>query len=74
MPRRLPVRPAKVLGNFFVIVALSMMGFIYYMFAFVLYAPRAEKDTFSFMLLIVYNFLFLMVVWCFFQTMTTDPG
>ena len=66
MPRRLPVRPAKVLGNLFVLVALSMMGFIYYMFVFILYAPRAEKDTFYFGLLIVYNFLFLMVVWSFF--------
>ena len=74
MPRRLPVRPAKVLGNFFVLIALSMMGFIYYMFVFVLWAPRAEKDSFAFGLLICYNFLFLMVVWSFFQTMTTDPG
>jgi len=24
--------------------------------------------------LIVYNFLFLMLIWSFFQTMTTDPG
>ncbi len=66
MPRRLPVRPAKVLGNFFVLVALSMMCFIYYMFVFVLWAPRAEKDQFAFGLLIVYNFLFLMLVWSFF--------
>ena len=66
MPRRLPVRPAKVLGNFFVLMAMSMMAFIYYMFVIVLYVPRAEKDATVFSLLIVYNFLFLMTVWSFF--------
>ena len=66
MPRRLPVRPAKVLGNFFVLMAMLMMGFIYYMFVFILYGPRAEKDPMVFGLLIVYNFLFFMTVWAFF--------
>jgi len=74
MPRRLPVRPAKVLGNFFVLMAMSMMAFIYYMFVIILFGPRAEKDSSVFGLLIVYNFIFIMTVWSFFQTMTTDPG
>jgi hypothetical protein len=55
-------------------MAISMMAFIYYMFVFVLYGPRAEKDPQVFGLLVVYNFLMFMLVWSFFQTMTTDPG
>jgi len=41
MPRRLPVRPAKVFGNFFVLIVLCIMGFIYYMFVVTLYGPKA---------------------------------
>lgn len=66
MPRRLPVRPAKVFGNFFVLIVLCLMAFIWYVFNFVLYGPRAEKDSKILALLIVYNFIFLMLVWSFF--------
>ena len=87
MPRRLPVRPAKVFGNFFVLIVLSLMGLIWYTFVLVIWVPRASKylpTNNSFILiednpsvialLIVYNFFFVMLVWSFFQTMTTDPG
>lgn len=46
MPRRLPVRPAKVFGNFFVLIVLSVMALIYYSFVFVLYGPRAESKSY----------------------------
>ena len=46
MPRRLPVRPAKVFGNFFVLIVLSVMALIYYSFVFILYGPRAESKLF----------------------------
>jgi len=42
MPRRLPIRPAKVFGNLFVLIVLSLMGFIYYTYIFVVWGPRAE--------------------------------
>lgn len=42
MPRRLPVRPAKVFGNFFVLMVLCIMFFVYYTFVFVVYAPKAK--------------------------------
>lgn len=45
MPRRLPVRPAKVFGNFFVLVVLALMGLIYYTFVFVIYAPKAKGKS-----------------------------
>ena len=43
MPRRLPVRPAKVFGNFFVLLVLSVIALIYYTFVFVVWGPRAES-------------------------------
>ena len=43
MPRRLPVRPAKVFGNFFVLIVLCLMALIYYTFVFIIFGPRAES-------------------------------
>ena len=45
MPRRLPVRPAKVFGNFFVLMALSLMTFVWYTFSFVVWGPRAKGNV-----------------------------
>lgn len=50
------------------------MGFIYYTYVFVLWGPRAEEDPRAIGLLIFYNVIFFMLLWSFFQTMTTDPG
>lgn len=41
MPRRLPVRPAKVFGNFFVLIVLSLMSFIWYVTVVIVYGPKA---------------------------------
>ena len=43
MPRRLPVRPAKVFGNLFVLLVLSVIALIYYTFVFVVWGPRADS-------------------------------
>jgi hypothetical protein len=66
MPRRLPVRPAKVFGNFFVLIVLSMISFIYYTYVFIVWGPRAENDNRVVALLIFYNVIFVMLVWSFF--------
>ena len=55
MPRRLPARPAKVFGNFFVLIVLSMISFIYYTYVFVVWGPRAEGKCQE---IIVINFEF----------------
>jgi len=41
MPRRLPVRPAKIIGNLFVLFVLLVIGLIYYTYVFVIWGPRA---------------------------------
>lgn len=43
MPRRLPVRPAKLFGNLFVLIVLSLISFIYYAYVIVVWGPRAES-------------------------------
>lgn len=42
MPRRLPVRPAKVFGNFFVLIVLCVISLIYYVHTFVIWIPKAK--------------------------------
>ena len=45
MPRRLPVRPAKVFGNLFVLIVLCVMGLIYYTYVFIVWGPKAEGKS-----------------------------
>ena len=41
MPRRLPVRPAKLIGNLFVLFVLIVIAFIYYTYVVVVWGPKA---------------------------------
>ena len=66
MPRRLPVRPAKVFGNFFVLFVLCVMALVYYTYVFVIWAPKAVNDRRIIVMLVLYNFLFFMLLWSFF--------
>lgn len=98
MPRRLPVRPAKLVGNLFVLFVLAVISMIYYCYSAIVWGPRIQSkyrfypqsigqdslqdtpnlptlDSYYVMVMMVFfNFLFFMLIWSFFQTMTTDPG
>lgn len=41
MPRRLPVRPAKLIGNLFVLFVLLVIALIYYTYVFIIWGPRS---------------------------------
>ena len=45
MPRRLPVRPAKLIGNLFVLFVLLVIGFVYYTYVVVLWGPKAVSKN-----------------------------
>jgi palmitoyltransferase len=85
MPRRLPVRPAKIIGNIFVCIVLSYIGSLYYFYVFLLWAPYLQSKYFdklivtleeiiSQFVLVAFHFLVVMLLWSFFQAMLTDPG
>ncbi len=40
MPRRLPLRPAKVAGNLFVMFLFCFIAFVYYTYVFRVWAPK----------------------------------
>ena len=45
MPRRLPVRPAKIIGNMFVLLVIVVMGLIYYANVFLIWGPLAVQNA-----------------------------
>lgn len=44
MPKRLPIRPAKIIGNVFVTIALAVMVFVYYTYVALLWGPKIESN------------------------------
>lgn len=45
MPRRLPLRPAKIIGNVFVFIVLSYISTVYYFYIFYLWGPRVKSNS-----------------------------
>ena len=43
MPRRLPVHPAKVIGNLFVLFVILVISLIYYTYVVMVWGPRATS-------------------------------
>lgn len=84
MPRRLPVRPAKIIGNLFVLFVLTVIGTIYYTYVFMIWGPRlvgtyplvfiSIENVYVMVLLALFHVFFFLLLWSFFQSMTTDPG
>lgn len=45
MPRRLPIRPAKIIGNIFVLLVTMVLGLIYYTYVWVVYGPKLQGKS-----------------------------
>jgi hypothetical protein len=45
MPRRLPVRPAKIIGNMFVLLVVVVIGLIYYANVYLIWGPQAIQNA-----------------------------
>eukprot|EP00347_Sterkiella_histriomuscorum_P009445 403341189 len=74
MPRRLPVRPAKLIGNLFVLFVFIVIGFLYYTFVFEVWGPKCQDNFLAMLLLAFFHAFFILLVWSLMQAMTTDPG
>jgi hypothetical protein len=77
MPRRLPVRPAKIIGNLFVLFVLTVIGLIYYTYVVEVWGPRLVGKYLKYSIFLVgnipvmvllafFHFFFIMLVWSFF--------
>ena len=77
------MRPAKIIGNLFVLFVLIVISTVYYTYVAVVFGPKiiGKKATLTLSdsylvaaMLVVFHVFFVMLVWSFFQSMTTDPG
>ena len=76
MPRRLPVRPAKIIGNLFVLFVLLVIATIYYTYVVLIWGPRLVGKSnwvlntlgnISVMVMLAFfHLFFFMLVWSFF--------
>jgi len=53
MPRRLPVRPAKIIGNLFVLFVLLVIGLIYYAYVGLVWGPRLNGIRYLMALILI---------------------
>lgn len=75
MPRRLPLRSAKIAGKIYVMVLFSFIGMIYYTFVVKCWGPKIESgSSFAMPILSVFHFLMFLLLWSMLQSMITDPG
>ena len=74
MPRRLPLRPAKIAGNVFVMVLFSFIGTIYYTYVVKCWGPKIDTNTYAMPILTIFHCLMFLLLWSLLQSMTTDPG
>lgn len=45
MPRRLPIRPAKIIGNIFVAIVLTYIATVYYYYVIQLWGPKLSSKN-----------------------------
>ena len=45
MPRRLPIRPAVLMGNFFVLMICVVMATIYYAYTHLVWLPKIKRKS-----------------------------
>ena len=67
----------KLIGNLFIILVLLSL-FLIYIQVMQLYAYQFESISYSDTIILIYLVFFhaclIMLLWCFFKTMLTDPG
>lgn len=77
MPRRLPVKPERVVGNLFIILVFVALTYVYFSVVWIVLAPKIgngwwngiEELTLAF-----YHFFLILLLWSLVQTIFWDPG
>lgn len=68
----------RALGSVMVLIVLGFIGLTYYTTVILVYGPLAGQDTpdgkFATGVLVIYNVLIFMVLWCYFAVVLTDAG
>ena len=71
MPKRIKLRPKRIFRNYFLLGTVSIMMYEYIV---LMVAKLYYKDDGNLYVLGIMHGLFVMIGWCFIQTVFTDPG
>lgn len=74
MPRRLPVKADRFIGNLFILLVFFALFVVYYSVVICVLMPRFLTSNVSKVLLGLYHFIAIMLMWCLWQTIMGDPG
>lgn len=77
MVRTSPLTLSKIIGNFFVLIVLAVISFIYTNVMKIYYLRfngNQNIESFISTLLVTFHLSLFMLMWCFFKSMLTDPG
>lgn len=74
MPRRLPIKPDRFIGNLFIVLVFFTLLVIYTAVVVKVLLPLFFKSDMVKLLLAFYHFLVFMLIWCLLQTILGDPG
>lgn len=74
MPRRLPVKPDRFIGNLFIILVFFTLVIVYYAVIVIVLAPRFLDSIIWAIMTGVIHFFLMMLVWWLVQTILQDPG
>ncbi|CAI2373046.1 unnamed protein product [Moneuplotes crassus] len=74
MPRRLPVKPDRFLGNLFILLVFMALIVVYYSVIIETLGPKLLTSIPAKLLTLIYHYFVAMLLWCLFQTIMGDPG
>ncbi|CAI9101086.1 OLC1v1038332C1 [Oldenlandia corymbosa var. corymbosa] len=68
----------KVLGYFMVVLVVAIIGISYYAVVVITWGPRlldgGANSFFSFLILVLFHFLLVLLTWCYLMVVLRDPG
>lgn len=74
MPRRLPVKPDRFIGNIFIMLVFFTLFVIYYSVIIISLGPQFFDSNLAKLMIGVFHFFVIMLVWSLIQTILGDPG
>lgn len=74
MPRRLPVKADRFIGNLFIILVFATLFLVYVAVVVYSLGPLFLKSIIATIAMGFFHFLFIMVTWCLMMTILGDPG
>lgn len=63
MPRRLPVKPDRFIGNLFILLVFLTLLLVYYAVVVQVLGPKFLSSNFAKILLSFYHFFLIMLLW-----------